>query len=583
MNTLKKFFKNLSLLQKLLVMFLIVTITPLLFITIFFYQRTEQRLLEMTYENMYSSNQQISSNVNTQLDIFRQISSLIYTDETLQAYLTQTYTNDYSAFEAYRYIDGLLYSLLTANNNIASINLYVHNTTLPEDGLFLKHITRDNLSVQYLTQLHQTYGNNIFSNVIQDKNEKNVIYLGRILNFNTQSQPYGMVTIGLYEELLYKLIEKEEHNKSVYLLNGNNQIISASDKSLLNRPFNEAIGTDLSINQEVVTINGHPTLLVHNTMHHGWKTVSLTPLDEIMHSSRKTAMQIVVIAIISFALSILMIIVIAKYISRRLRKLNLQAAQVERGNFILLPDDFSTDEIGQLNIAFNQMSTRLKDLIDKLYVKEIAKRDAELYALQSQINPHFLYNTLSGISSLAIQNDDVEVSKIVNSLARFYQTSLNMGHQYITLEKEISLTKHYLAIQHMRFEDSFIEHWEIDESLSTQETIKLLLQPFVENAINHAIYDDHTCLNISIRVYQSRHVGVPALLLEVEDDGCGMTSEQVETLLSSESKAGYGIKNVHERVQLTYGHNYGVTIFSQVGYGTKIIIKLPLQQHLNKG
>jgi two-component system sensor histidine kinase YesM len=579
MKTLKKLFNNSSLLQKLLLMFLTVTITPLIFITVFFYDRTEQRLLELTYENMTSSNQQINSNVNAHLDNLRQISSMIYTDETLQAYLTQTYTTDKSILEAYRYIDGLLYSLLTANSNIASINLYVDNQSLPEDGLFLKHITLENLPFQYLTQLQQTYGNNIFSNVIQDKAGKNVIYLGRILNFNAQSQFYGMATIGLHEELLYKLIEKEEQNKSVYLLNEHDQIISASDKSLLNQSFSEAIGPELSINQEVVTINGHPHLLVYNTMYHGWKTVSLTPIDEIMRDSRLTAMQIVVIALFSLALSILMIIVIANYLSRRLRKLNRQAAQVEQGNFSLLLTDASKDEIGQLSAAFNKMSTRLKDLIDTLYVKEIAKRDAELYALQSQINPHFLYNTLSGISSLAIQNNDTEVSKIVNHLAKFYQTSLNMGRQYITLEKEIALTKHYLAIQHMRFDDSFMEHWEVDESLSTHETLKLVLQPFVENAINHAIYDDHHSLQIYIRVYRSIRDGVPALLLEVEDDGCGMSSEQVETLLSSESKAGYGIKNVHERVQLAYGEHYGVAIQSQIGVGTTITITLPLQQH----
>ncbi|RJX39578.1 sensor histidine kinase [Paenibacillus pinisoli] len=579
MKTLKRLFNNSSLLQKLLVIFLTVTIIPLIFITVFFYDRTEQRLLELTYENMSSSNQQISSNVNAHLNNLRQISSLIYTDENLQAYLTQNYTRDYSFVEAYRYIDGLLYSLLTANNNIASINLYVDNKSLPEDGLFLKHITLENLPLEYLTQLQQTYGNNIFSNVIQDKNGNNVIYLGRILNFNAQNHFYGMVTIGLNEELLYKLIEKEEQNKSVYLLNEKNQIISASDKSLLNLSFSEAIGPELSGNQEVVAIDGHPHLLVYNTMPHGWKTVSLTPIDEIMSSSRQTAMQIVVIALFSIVLSILMIIVIAKYLSLRLRKLNRQAAQVEKGNFTVLLTDSSKDEIGQLNAAFNKMSTRLKDMIDKLYIKEIAKRDAELYALQSQINPHFLYNTLSGISSLAIQNDDMEVSKMLNHLARFYQTSLNMGHQYITLEKEIALTKHYLAIQHLRFEDSFMERWEVDESLCKHETLKLLLQPFVENAINHAIYDDQQCLEIFIRIYRSMHAGAPALLLEVEDDGCGMSSEQVETLLSTESKAGYGIKNVHERVQLAYGPNYGVTIHSQAGLGTKITIMLPLQQH----
>lgn len=577
MKTLKKLFNNSSLLQKLLLMFLTVTIAPLVFITIFFYDRTEQRLLELTYENMYSSNQQISSNVNAQLDILGQISSLIYTDDTLQTYLTQTYTKDYSFVEAYRYIDGLLYSLLAANNNLASINLYVYNKTLPEDGLFLKHITPENLPIEYLTKLQQTYGNNIFSNVIEGDAGKNVIYIGRILNFNSQNQHYGMMTIGIYEELLYGLIEKEEHNKSVYLLNEEDEIISAADKSLLNRPFSEAVGPELSNNRTVVNIDGNPHLLVYTAMSQGWKTVSLTPVNEIMSSSRKTALQIVVISLCSLALSILMIIVIAKYLSRRLRKLNRQAAQVEQGNFILLPVDSSKDEIGRLSKAFNEMSTRLKDLIDKLYIKEIAKRDAELYALQSQINPHFLYNTLSGISSLAIQNDDVEVSEIVNHLARFYQTSLNMGHQYITLEKEIALTKHYLAVQHMRFEDSFMEHWEIDESLFAHETLKLLLQPFVENALNHAIYDPEKTLNIFIRIYSSVHAGAPALLLEVEDDGCGMSAGQVETLLSAESKAGYGIKNVHERVQLAYGQPYGVTIQSRPGHGTKIIITLPLQ------
>ncbi|WP_020619005.1 cache domain-containing sensor histidine kinase [Paenibacillus daejeonensis] len=580
MKTIKKLFNDSSLLQKLLLMFLTITITPLLFVTVLFYERTEQRLLELTYDNMSSSNQQIRSNVNAHLDNLRQISSLVYTDETLQAYLTQTYTSDVAVLEAYRYIDGLLYSLLTANSNLTSINLYTNNTTLPEDGLFLKHINLENVQLQYLIELQQTYGDNVFSNVIQDPKEKDVIYLGRMLNFNTQSQPYGMMTIGIYEELLYRLIEKEDQNKNIYILNEKNQIISASDKSLLNLPFSEAIGPELAVTQEVVSINGEPNLLVYHTMSHGWKAVSLTPIDEIMRSSRQTAMQIVGLAMFSLVISVLMIIVIAKYLSRRLRKLNRQAAQVEQGNFALLPIDASRDEIGQLSTAFNEMGTRLKHMIDTLYIKEIAKRDAELYALQSQINPHFLYNALSSISSLSIQKGHTDVSDMVNHLARFYQTSLNMGRQYITLEKEITLTKHYLAIQHMRFDDRFMEQWEVDDSLLRYETLKLVLQPFVENAINHAIYDDHQCLTIAIRVYRSVYAGLPSLVLEVEDDGCGMSSEQAETLLSSESQAGYGIKNVHERVQLAYGQNYGVTIDSHLRSGTKITITLPLRQEV---
>lgn len=572
----KRFFQRLSLLQKLLLMFLTAMIAPLCLITIFFYQRTEQRLLEITYENMYSSNQQINSNVKAQLDRFRQISSLIYTDETLQSYLTQVYTKDYPIVEAYNYIDGLFYSLLTTNANLAGIRLYVSNETIPEDGLFLRHITSDSFAGQYLDELSRTSGGDFFSNVIQDESGGNIIYLGRILNFNTEMQPYGMVTIGFKEDLLYSLIEKEEQTKSVYLLNQNDAIISASDKSLLNRPFSDAFGLELRQEQEVVTIAGEPYLLVYNTMDHGWKTVSLTPLGEVMRPSRKTAVQIVIIAGISLVISTCMVVVIARYLSRRLNKLNRQAAQIEQGDFAVWPHDCDGDEIGQLGSAFNQMSIRLKTLIDELYVKELAKRDAELYALQSQINPHFLYNTLSGISSLAIQNGDQEVSRIVNHLARFYQISLNMGYQYITLEKELALTRHYVAIQHMRFGTDFAESWETDDSLLNHEVLKLILQPFVENAINHARAENDRPLHITIRAYRSVRAEKGMLFLEVEDDGCGMPAEQAKNMLCVQSSKGYGILNVHKRIQLAYGGDYGISISSEPGRGTKIVLALPL-------
>src|SRR5690606_26319549 len=142
-----------------------------------------------------------------------------YTDETLRDYLTKSYTNEIAIVEAFKYIDGLLYSMLTANTNLSGIRLYVHNQTLSEDGLFLKHLTSELLETPFLSHIQQTYGNNIFSDVALDDNGNNVIHLGRILNYNTQNQMYGMVTIGLYENSLHRLIEKEEQNKSVYLLN----------------------------------------------------------------------------------------------------------------------------------------------------------------------------------------------------------------------------------------------------------------------------------------------------------------------------------------------------------------------------
>lgn len=583
MKVLKNLFKKMSLLQKLLTMFLTVTVCPLILITGFFYKRMENQLLNITYENMYSSNQQISKNVEAQLDVYHQISTLLYTDEILHSYLTAEYTKDSAIVDAYRYINSTLYSFLAANPNVASIELYIPNHTLPEDGLFIRHYEEDLSSTQYLEQLYHTSGNVFFSNVFNVKlrqNVRNVIYLGRVLNYKTERHPYGMLTIGFYEDLLYNMIEVEAQTKSIYLLNDKNQIISSADKALLNTSIQDILGEELLGNKKIITLNGQKHLLVCEGMNYGWKTVSVTPLEDILDSTRKSAAVVIIIAFFSFSLAIGMIIIISRYLSRRLNKLNEQTVQIEQGNFITIPDDYDVDEIGQLSMAFNQMSIRLKSLINELYVKEIEKRDAELFTLQSQIDPHFLYNTLSSISAVSIQNGDLEVSQIIEHLARFYQLTLNMGYEFITLEQEITLTKHYLAIQHMRFEDNFLEYWEIDETLLAYKTLKLMLQPFVENAINHAMYEEDNPLIIKIRISQSMYTAEPSLLLEIEDNGCGIPDSLVEELLSSDSKIGYGIKNVQKRIHLAYGETYGIQIESVVDSGTKIIISLPLQENI---
>lgn len=115
--------------------------------------------------------------------------------------------------------------------------------------------------------------------------------------------------------------------------------------------------------------------------------------------------------------------------------------------------------------------------------------------LQSQINPHFLYNTLSGIASLALRSDNNEVGEFINHLSQFYKTSLNQGKEFISIREEVKITKHYVALQNMRFKDKFIFHWDIDESVYGYQTLKLLLQPFIENIVNHAIRDDDYCID----------------------------------------------------------------------------------------
>ena len=183
------------------------------------------------------------------------------------------------------------------------------------------------------------------------------------------------------------------------------------------------------------------------------------------------------------------------------RGLPRQIRKVERGDFRLSIKPMGHDEIGQVSFAFNKMASTIQSLIHDVYVKEIARKESELNTLQAQINPHFLYNTLSSISSLAIKEGAMQVYQMVNYLAKYYRVSLNKGKRIILLEQEINLVRNYVAIQKIRFRDKLHMHYDLDERLFGYTTIKLILQPFIENCINHAI-GDGSGININVKLRQ---------------------------------------------------------------------------------
>lgn len=193
-------------------------------------------------------------------------------------------------------------------------------------------------------------------------------------------------------------------------------------------------------------------------------------------------------------------------------------------------------------------------------------------SLQAQITPHFLYNTLASISALAVTNNNMQGHLMADDLAKFYRISLNKGKKRITIEQEIMLTRHYLSIQKTRFEGLFTVHYSLDESLLRFTTVKLILQPFIENCINHAIWDDESGITIIIRLMPDGD----DLVFSVIDDGMGMPAHVLQRLAEkTDQPAGYGIYNVDKRIKLAYGGRYGVDIYSRLGIGTAVTIRLP--------
>ncbi|MFC5406155.1 sensor histidine kinase [Cohnella soli] len=576
MTTIKRFINNLTLRNKLLVFFLLASVIPLLAISVYFYQVFQNQLVTQTHDRMRTMNSQITSNINNKIKNYEQISSLLYMDSQLRDLLIQNYKKGIDIVHAYDYINSLLFGIQLTNSDIDSITIYPFNESIPSDGLFIRHVDEQMKAENWYKELQKSYGNAVYNVMIKRDEKQYDITLARLMNNHDSLHPYGILTIDVKESAIYSLFGHEAQASDIYVVNHEGIILSTRDKSKILQPINNVLDDgDWPARGSGTferTVNGLDSLIVYDTMPNGWKTVSIIPLRNVLSEAYKSSSRVLVIAAISLLLSIVLIATTARYFSNRFKTLTRFVRKVGEEDFRFEMKQDSKDEIGLLSESFNTMKRRLDKMINEVYKKEISRKEAELALLQSQINPHFLYNTLAIISSLAIQNQDKQVGKIVRHLSNFYKTSLSKGKSIILIQKEVEITRHYVEIQLTRFHNLFRMHWQLDEELFKHQTIKVILQPFVENAMHHAVWNDHEPLNIIIRLYRKNN----AICFEIVDDGAGMSSARVADIMRRDKEAGYGISNVHGRIQLAYGPEFGVSVFSRLGIGTQFVITIPI-------
>ncbi|MBD2868000.1 cache domain-containing sensor histidine kinase [Paenibacillus arenilitoris] len=568
---------NLRLREKLFLMFLLGAIIPLLFFVTYSYDTIKGELSDQMYSNTVSSVAQINSNLENKLDTYTKLSATLYLDNNLRAYLTNNYAEEPTLFvDAYKYINNTFVNMLTTNPDIHSMSVYVSNDTLPADDLFVKRMDdKFKQSLPYRA-LKNTYGNVRFVTTPPVPDQPPMFTLARMLNISNLNNTYGVLTINILESDIFRLMEKESQDKTVLIVNEKGIIMSAKDKTMLSRPLAAYLPDslpDAGQGRFDSTYIGEDMLVVYNTTKFGWKSVSLVPYNSFLSKANETAKRIILIALISFGVMALLIYITARLFTKRVEYLVGMIRRIEREEFDLIDiRPLGRDEIGQLGNVLRKMTGRLSSLISDVYKKEIDKKEAEMNALQAQINPHFLYNTLASISSLAIRNSDPRMNKMVTDLAKFYRISLNKGKSQISVNEELQLTKYYVAIQQVRFADLLRVHYRIDESVLPCPIVKLTLQPFVENCINHAIWDDKCGINIIIKAYREG----PDIVLKVIDDGMGMRGcDKRELPESGSALSGYGIRNVDNRIKLLFGDSYGVSVYSRLGIGTTVTIRIP--------
>lgn len=368
----------------------------------------------------------------------------------------------------------------------------------------------------------------------------------------------GLLVINIRKNMFNKVFaSKVEQGNYLVVENGNHPVIVYSKQD--GTSMRNVVAEDGEDNRELITIR-----VVNKTT--GWEFIHEISRSRLLRDASHIGSLTFLFTLVMCFISIGLAFMLSGMITRPLLRLRKLMTEVSMGGRNL-DAKFSDDEIGVIGQQFKTMIKENIDLNERLMEMEIRKKEAELKALQAQIKPHFLYNTLNSIYWMAATKQYEHIARITVSLSESFKLSLNKGREIILVDQELKHIEHYLVIQNIRYNNKFDYVQQVDPRLLNRRFQKLLLQPFVENAIFHGLE-----LKMGKGVIRlSGWVEGDTMVFEIADDGVGMD-------LSRKQGEGYGIHNVRERIRLGYGDIYGVTIISKPGEGTTVRVVLPLNE-----
>jgi len=417
-------------------------------------------------------------------------------------------------------------------------------------------------------------GGGAFSNY-HDKNFVSMIRLIRDIN---TTESIGVLIINISETAFIDSYYNITNNYTTGI-----SIFDENNNSIIKTNVIEGIKIDSLISENGDEESGISSETINNDKYLvsylrddrlNWKIGSIMPVSELSNETNGTGFVGYAIIMINSFILFIGSVFTSRMITIPIKKLLKSMKNVEKGVFTEVDIKTGDNEIGRLRDGYNIMIREIRNLFDKIIEEQRIKRIAELNMLQAQIKPHFLYNTLDSINSLALSGRTEDVSSLIEALGSYYRTSLSKGNEVITIREEILMVKNYIKIQQVRFGDSFSEHYDLDESCSNCKILKLVLQPLVENAINHGIIAKQIKGNITIMTRRMEE----RILIVVEDDGAGIPEEKLSDIMkggNSSAISGFGLKCTIDRVKIYYGMDYSFDIDSKEGLGTRITINIP--------
>jgi len=576
-------FKFRSIQSSITVAFLCLILFSILVTSLISYRLSEESVERNSKHYISEIVQQVNLNLQSYINNMENIGILALTNKDLKYYIESTsflLEEDVRPYE--KKISDLFQSIRVTRKDIASIMVFGYNGRIVSDRRITSLNPNSKIEEQpWYRNAKKEGGRSVLSsphvqNLIQNE-YRWVVSLSRELKSADGITGEGILLVDLNLSVIKEICSQINLGKRGYVF------ILDSEGSIVHHPQQKLIASNLKtelIDQVMRTGTGSFTagegsskrIYTIQETQFGWKIVGVAYANELIVNQQQIRLSYLLWTV--FAL--VSVLILSFYLSRRLsspiRRLQNQMKQVEKGNFGIRSEALPENEIGQLGRTFNVMVSRIKDLMDQIIQNEDFKRKSELKVLQSQINPHFLYNTLDSIIWMAERRKHEEVVEMTSSLAKLFRAIINRNDETVPVRVELEHITHYLSIQKMRYKDKLDFVIEADPAMMDFKLPKIILQPIVENAIYHGIKNKPGLGTIRIvgSIFEDR------LEFVIEDNGIGMDPTRIEQMLkpSDQPASSIGIRNVNERIKL-FGVEYGVHIKSAPSFGTEVTIVLP--------
>ncbi|RAV22092.1 cache domain-containing sensor histidine kinase [Paenibacillus contaminans] len=590
MAFLQRLLFGMKLQNKLIITYLAIAILPLALLGAFSYQRSSKVVLDKVCQTVLENLSQVNYSLAYFVKDIEQLSMYVYGNREIQEVLAKDRSRPLAEkYQDDKRINQLLDSFLGFKK--WDINLYV----LGENGD--RYLTGELLPNQYdeynvnwgLFRKAQLAGGGVVWDTHYSMKKTDdfgiVLSSGQMLKTIETGKPLGYFVIDIMESALADKYNKAQivPGGQVFLLDRNGYIVSGI-------PSKRQVGTKLTEPYVERVLEGRkgyftqrdgfssPHMVIFDTSEAtGFKLVSIVPVTALTKESAGIRDLTVLIIAAGIVISCWLAYKLSVNITNPLRKLRSLMSRVEDGNLNVSFASKHDDEIGQLGRSFNAMLQQIKLLIDEVYKKQLMLQEAEIKAIHAQFNPHFLYNALDSINWMARLHKLDDISRTAVSLGELLRFSIRKGNHFIPIGEDMQQIHNYLVIQKMRYRDKFEVFVDIDPEMEKLYTLKLLLQPLVENAITHGLETKRGKgkLNITGRKLEDR------VRFVISDDGTGMPPEVLQSMklgrysASSERTTGLGLENLQKRLQLYFGKNFLFEINSEQGRGTTISLEIP--------